>query len=120
MADHARWATPPARGEFEQVTIDAARSTRDGRRPPFNFSLVSYWRPKGRVGVGLGKVYRAFYRWATRCKASFTVLHSSGSIPHQVNEIRLIHHRDHSLEGRGLAAGLAVRMVLDLAGGLMS
>lgn len=120
----SRSRAPRERGEFEQVTIDARRVARvmaGGRR--FNFSLVVViGDKKGRVGVGLGKgidTALAIDKAVRDAKKHlFTVPRTkSGSIPHQVSTkyasstVEII-----PSQGRGLVAGSAVRIVLDLAG----
>jgi small subunit ribosomal protein S5 len=119
-----RSRAPRERGEFEQVTIDARRVARvmaGGRR--FNFSLVVViGDKKGRVGVGLGKgvdTALAIDKATRDAKKHLIIVPrtTSGSIPHQVKVkyassiVEII-----PSEGRGLVAGSAVRIVLDLAG----
>ncbi len=120
----ARARTPRPRGEFEQVTIDARRVARvmaGGRR--FSFSLVvAIGDKKGRVGVGIGKgvdTALAIDKAVRDAKKHlFTVPRtSSGSILYSVKTkyvssiVEII-----PSPGRGLVAGSAMRVVLDLAG----
>lgn len=119
-----RGHAPRERSEFEQVTIDARRVARvmaGGRR--FNFSLVVViGDKKGRVGVGLGKgadTALAIDKAVRDAKKHLirVVRTSSNSIPHQVRAkyaasmVEIIPSK-----GRGLVAGSAMRIVLDLAG----
>lgn len=112
------------RGEFDQVTISARRVARvmaGGRR--FSFSVaVAIGDKKGRVGVGLGKgtdTALAIEKASRSAKKNLITIPrtASGSIPHRVKAkytssvIEIIPSK-----GRGLVAGSAVRVVLELAG----
>lgn len=118
-------ARPPReRGEFEQVTLDARRVARvmaGGRR--FNFSIaVAIGDKKGRVGVGLGKAVDtalAIDKAVRDAKKHLFAIPrtKNNSIPHTVSA----KYASSTVEiipshGRGLVAGSAVRIVLDLGG----
>jgi len=112
------------RSEFDQVTISARRVARvmaGGRRFSFSVAVVIGDR-RGRVGVGLGKgadTALAIEKAArdARRKLFGVPRTASGSIPHRVRAkyassiVEII-----PSEGRGLVAGSAVRVVLDMAG----
>ncbi len=119
-----RERAPRERSEFDQVTVDVRRVARvmaGGRRFSFSVTVVIGDR-KGRVGVGIGKgadtalsIDKAV-RDAKRhlIKVPLT---KSGSIAHDVGAtyassvLTLV-----PSPGRGLVAGSAMRIVLELAG----
>lgn len=121
--DGNRRGAPRAKPEFDQKTLAVRRVTRvvaGGRRFSFSVALVAGDR-HGRVGIGLGKgsdtslaVDKA-YRQAKKKMISLPL--KAGTIPHEVSAkfcgsqvvIR-------PAPGRGLVAGSAVRIILDLAG----
>ncbi len=113
--------TPP---EYEQKTINIRRVTRvvkGGRR--FSFSvLLAIGNRKGKVGLGVGKaadislaIEKAF-REAKKRLLTLTLTKES-SIPHEV-EAKFASSRViiRPAPGRGIVAGSAMRIILDLAG----
>lgn len=119
----------PARGdrpkpEFDSKAIDIRRVTRmmaGGRRFNFAVTLVAGDR-KGRVGVGTGKggdTTLAINKAINNAKKNMMTvpLTKDGSIMHEVEAkygSSVINLRP--APGKGLVAGSAVRVVLDLAG----
>lgn len=116
-----RDSAPP---EFEQKTIGIRRVTRvvkGGRR--FSFSvLLAIGNRQGKVGLGVGKaadislaVEKAF-REAKKHLLTVTLTKES-SIPHEVaakfNSSRVVIR---PAPGRGIVAGSAMRVILDLCG----
>lgn len=116
-----RDSAPP---EYEQKTINIRRVTRvvkGGRR--FSFSvLLAIGNRKGKVGLGVGKaadislaIEKAF-REAKKRLLTIT-LNKESSIPHEV-EAKFASSRViiRPAPGRGIVAGSAMRIILDLAG----
>ncbi|OHA82821.1 MAG: hypothetical protein A2408_01800 [Candidatus Yonathbacteria bacterium RIFOXYC1_FULL_52_10] len=113
-----------ARPEYDHKTIDVRRVARvvaGGRRFSFAVSLVAGDR-KGKVGVGTGKsgdtasaIEKAMR--SAKKNAIKIALTKQSSIPHEVEAkyssavVRIM-----PAPGRGIVAGSAVRVVLDLAG----
>lgn len=116
-----RDAAPP---EFEQKMINIRRVTRvvkGGRR--FSFSvLLAIGNRKGKVGLGVGKaadISLALEKAFREAKKRLLILAltKQSSIPHEVaakfNSSRVIIR---PAPGRGIVAGSAMRVILDLAG----
>ena len=110
--------------EFEQKMINIRRVTRvvkGGRRFSFSVLLVIGNR-KGKVGLGVGKAadislaLEKAFREAKKRLLTLT-LDKQSSIPHEVaakfNSSRVIIR---PAPGRGIVAGSAMRVILDLAG----
>ena len=110
--------------EFQEKTIDVRRVTRvvaGGKRFRFRVTLV-LGDMKGRVGVGIAKgldVAASIAKAKVAAKKNiFTVPLKGGTIPHEVEakfsaaRIRL----KPAVEGHGMRAGGAARIVLSLAG----
>ncbi len=110
--------------EFQEKTLDVRRVTRvvaGGKRFRFRVTLV-LGDAQGRVGVGVAKgvdVAAAVGKAKTNAKKNvFMVPLKHGTIPHEVEakfsaaRIRL----KPAIEGHGLRAGGAARVVLTLAG----
>lgn len=110
--------------EFEQKIVDLARVTRvmaGGKRMRFR-ACVAVGNKKGKVGVGLAKgldVTMAISKAATQAKKKLVeVAIVNETIPHEIK------HKVGAAEilfkpatrGRGIIAGGAVRMVLELSG----
>lgn len=110
--------------EFEQRIIDLARVTRvmaGGKRMRFR-ACVAVGNKKGRIAVGLAKgadVTLAVNKAVNKAKKNFIeVPLSNGTIPHE------IYHKEGAAKillkpakrGRGVIAGGAVRIILELAG----
>ncbi len=116
-----RDSTPP---EYEQKMINIRRVTRvvkGGRR--FSFSvLLAIGNRKGKVGLGVGKAadislaLEKAFREAKKRLLTLT-LDKQSSIPHEVeakfNSSRVIIR---PAPGRGVVAGSAMRVILELAG----
>ncbi|NTU98603.1 30S ribosomal protein S5 [Candidatus Falkowbacteria bacterium] len=110
--------------EFEQKIVDLARVTRvmaGGKRMRFR-ACVCVGDKKGRVGVGLAKgldVTAAISKAATKAKKELVnVPIVNGTIPHEIKHkegAAVILFKPAST-GRGIIAGGAVRMVLELSG----
>ncbi|MFA5358795.1 MAG: 30S ribosomal protein S5 [Patescibacteria group bacterium] len=111
-------------GEFEQKIIDLARVTRvmaGGKRMRFR-ACVAIGDRKGRVAVGLAKgqdVTVAIAKAVTQAKKDIiTVPIVNGTIPIEVREkykaARVLFKP--AKQGKGVIAGGAVRIVLELAG----
>ncbi|CAN5760400.1 hypothetical protein BH11PAT2_BH11PAT2_02780 [soil metagenome] len=119
-----RERAPRERSEFEQATLEVRRVARvmgGGRRFSFSVTVV-IGDKKGRVGVGLGKgadTALAIDKAVRSAKKNlFTVpLTKTRSIEHAVgakyssSTVEII-----PSSGRGLVAGSAMRVVLELAG----
>ena len=116
-----RTEVPP---EFEQKMINIRRVTRvvkGGRR--FSFSvLLAIGNRRGKVGLGLGKaadISLALEKAFREAKKRLLVmtLTKQSSIPHEVaakfNSSRVVIR---PAPGRGIVAGSAMRVILDLAG----
>ncbi|MEI7497951.1 MAG: 30S ribosomal protein S5 [Candidatus Falkowbacteria bacterium] len=110
--------------EFEQKIVDLARVTRvmaGGKRMRFR-ACVAVGNRQGKVGIGLAKgldVTAAISKAATQAKkAMVDVPIVNDTIPHQIKfksgaaEVLF----KPAARGRGIIAGGAVRMVLELAG----
>ncbi len=110
--------------EFQEKTLDVRRVTRvvaGGKRFRFRVTLV-LGDMKGRVGVGIAKgldVAASIAKAKVAAKKNiFTVPLKGGTIPHEVEakfsaaRIRL----KPAVEGHGMRAGGAARIVLSLAG----
>ncbi len=110
--------------EFQEKTLDVRRVTRvvaGGKRFRFRVTLV-LGDMKGRVGVGIAKgidVAASIAKAKVAAKKNiFTVPLKGGTIPHEVEakfsaaRIRL----KPAIEGHGMRAGGAARIVLSLAG----
>lgn len=112
------------KSEFDQAIVNirrVVRVVRGGRR--FSFSLVlAAGNRKGKIGLGVGKssdissaIEKAFHQAK---KEMLTLrLTKTGSVPHEV----LVKYSSSRLllkpaPGRGLVAGSAVRVILNLAG----
>src|SRR5262245_40861234 len=113
---------PPS--EFAEATLSVDRVTRvvkGGRRMRFR-AIVIVGNRKGKVGLGTGKggEVQAAVRKATSAakRAMIRVPILKGTIPHEVEEkfkaahIRLLP----AMEGTGIIAGGALRVILDHAG----
>lgn len=113
------------RSEFDQSVLDIRRTARvvaGGRRFSFRATVIVGNR-KGRVGLGVGKgqdVSEAVEKAVFQAKKSFidVPLTAARSIPHEVygklSAARVL--LKPAQEGRGLAAGGAVRTIADLSG----
>lgn len=110
--------------EFEQKIIDLARVTRvmaGGKRMRFR-ACVAIGDKKGRVGIGLAKsadVSTAISKATDKAKKDIiTVQIVNGTIAHEVRHkfgaAQLL--LKPAKQGRGIIAGGAVRIVLELAG----
>lgn len=113
-----------SRSEFDQATIAVRRVTRvvrGGRR--FSFSVVvAAGNRKGKIGLGVGKaadISAAMEKAGNDAKKHMFSLKltETGSVPHEV----LVKYSSARLflkpaPGRGLAAGSAARIILNLAG----
>ena len=116
-----RDSAPP---EFEQKMINIRRVTRvvkGGRRFSFSVLLVIGNR-KGKVGLGVGKaadISLALEKAFREAKKRLLIiaLNKQSSIPHEVsakfNSSRVIIR---PAPGRGIVAGSAMRVILELAG----
>lgn len=113
-----------ARDEFEQKIVDLARVTRvmgGGKRMRFR-ACVAVGDKKGKVGIGMAKsidVTTAINKAATDAKKK--IIHVStvnDTIPHEVylkqGAARIL--LKPARKGKGVVAGGAARMVLELAG----
>lgn len=127
----ARGKKMPPRGkreeiqdEYEQKIVDLARVTRvmaGGKRMRFR-ACVAVGNKKGRVGVGIAKgadVTMAISKAATQAKKNFVdVPIVNDTIPHEITHksgAAIILFRPAS-RGRGIIAGGAVRIVIELSG----
>lgn len=110
--------------EFEEKVVAVDRVTRvvkGGRRMRFR-ALVVVGDKKGRIGYGLGKgneVVVAVNKGANKAKKGLLHLDiQSGTIPHDIigksRSTRVLLKK--AKKGRGIIAGGAVRIVLELAG----
>lgn len=112
------------RSEFDQATVAVRRVTRvvrGGRR--FSFSVViAAGNRKGKIGLGVGKagdISAAMEKAGNDAKKQMLTLRltKTSSVPHEV----LVKYSSARLflkpaPGRGLAAGSAARIILNLAG----
>ncbi len=115
---------PRAKPEFDQKIISIRRVTRvasGGRRFSFSVAIVAGDK-KGRVGVGTGKAGDTSLAIEKALKSAkkhmITIKHTADmSIPHEV-DVKYSSARVHIMpaKGKGLVAGSAVRIVLELAG----
>ena len=112
------------KSEFDQSIVNIRRVTRvvrGGRR--FSFSLLlAAGNRKGKIGLGLGKsgdITSAIEKAFHQAKKEMLTLNltKNSSIPHEVlvkyNSSRLLMK---PARGRGLVAGSAARVILNLAG----
>ena len=124
MPQNMRRTRKKEKSEFEQKLLDLARVTRvvkGGRRFRFRATLAIGDR-KGRVGVGISKgsdVSDAITKAFADAKKNLITVNTDGStIPHDVSQ-KLGSAKvllKPAVEGRGLIAGGAVRVIMDLAG----
>ena len=126
MAEFIRRQRPreKEKSEFDQKLLDVARVVRvvaGGKRFSFRATVV-VGNKRGKVGVGIGKgldVSQAMEKAASRGKKEMMLVPlKNGTIPHEVSakysSARVL--LKPALEGKGLVAGGALRIICELAG----
>lgn len=126
MADFTRRQKPKEKekSEYDQKLLDVARVTRvvaGGKRFSFRATVVVGNR-RGKVGVGIGKgldVSQSMEKAGAHGKKSLILVPlKKGTIPHEVaakySSAKVL--LKPASEGKGLAAGGALRVICELAG----